>query len=124
MSVVSDKPKTFISLDSNILNYTSPKSMKMTMQLSLGDLIKQTKLSSKKYRAKEPTSYHFHSEVRAIKEDKKNITKNQSLSKSESPEQIACFLFNLLPIKHLFYKCNIGDKSYHFQNKRGFNLNM
>jgi hypothetical protein len=71
MSVVSDKPKTFISLHSNILNYTSPKSMKMTMQLSLGDLIKQTKLPSKKYRDKEPTSYHFHSEVRAIKEDKK-----------------------------------------------------
>jgi hypothetical protein len=56
MSVVSNKSKTFISLDTHLLNYSSPKGMKITMQLSLSNLIEQTKLSTRKYRAEEPTS--------------------------------------------------------------------
>lgn len=56
MSVVPDKSKTFISLDTHLLNYASPKCMKITMQLSLSNLIEQTKLSTK---STEPRSHHL-----------------------------------------------------------------
>ena len=70
MSVVPDKSKTFISLDTHLLNYTSPKCMKITMQLSLSNLIEQAKLSTK---STEPRSHH--------------LTPIQDLNKRERPKE-------------------------------------
>ncbi len=52
MSVVPNKSKSFIPLDTHFLQNPSPKSMKLTMEFSLSYLSTNTKISESKYKLK------------------------------------------------------------------------